>query len=394
MEVELAPVIAMLDESHPDLPTARDLNAYKLGRIQGHNTVIAVLPEIGQNTAATVAIQLLNDFPPIRFGLLVGIGGGVPGQDGEDDVRLGDVVVSRPTDTFGGVVQYDMGKITADGAFQRTGALNKPPKILSAAVGLLRAKHRFEGSKVPEILSQMWEKFPRSKQEYGHPGPASDQLFEVDYSHPSGSTCRNCDKAKLVTREKRLRAEPVIHYGTIGSANLVVKDAITCERLKKDFGLICVEMEAAGLMDSFPCLVIRGICDYADSHKNKRWQPYAAVVAAAYMKELLFLIPTTRLAEVAPASELLQERGMSSSASIACLNHSKKLMTMLDQEADEQSLSEYRARNIQMGSSFNSKNLTTSGRLNQIGNISMGRGELIYRIVAGGGTPRSHGSLS
>ena len=323
MEVELAPVIAMLDESHPDLPTARDLNAYKLGRIKGHNIVIAVLPEIGQNTAATVAIQLLNDFPSIRFGLLVGIGGGAPGQDGEDDVRLGDIVVSRPTNTFGGVVQYDMGKITADGAIQRTGALNKPPKVLSAAVGQLRVKHRFEGSNVPDILSQMWERFPRSKEEYSHPGPASDQLFEVDYSHPSGSTCRNCDKTKLVNRENRLRAEPVIHYGTIGSANLVVKDAKTCERLKKDFGLICVEMEAAGLMDSFPCLVIRGICNYVDSHKNKRWQPYAAAVAAAYMKELLSLIPPTNLAQVAPASELLQGIDTSSSASIACLNHPK-----------------------------------------------------------------------
>jgi hypothetical protein len=45
------------------------------------------------------------------------------------------------------------------------------------------------------------------------------------------------------------------------------------------------------LMDSFPCVVIRGICDYADSHKNKRWQPYAAVTAAAYAKELLLTIP-------------------------------------------------------------------------------------------------------
>ena len=49
-------------------------------------------------------------------------------------------------------------------------------------------------------------------------------------------------------------------------------------------------MEAAGLMDNFPCLVIRGICDYSDAHKNKKWQPYAAATAAAYAKELLGVI--------------------------------------------------------------------------------------------------------
>ena len=48
--------------------------------------------------------------------------------------------------------------------------------------------------------------------------------------------------------------------------------------------MLCFKMEAAGLMDDFPCLVVRGICDYADSHKNKQWQGYAAATAAAYAK--------------------------------------------------------------------------------------------------------------
>ena len=41
-------------------------------------------------------------------------------------------------------------------------------------------------------------------------------------------------------------------------------------------------------MNHFPCLVIRGICDYSDSHKNKEWQGYAAMAAAAYAKDLLY----------------------------------------------------------------------------------------------------------
>ena len=86
------------------------------------------MPQTGNNSAALVATQLLNDFPSIRFGLLVGIGGGMSGRNGEDDICLGDVVVSKPTDTFGGVVQYDMGKVTTNSVFQRTGSLAKPPE--------------------------------------------------------------------------------------------------------------------------------------------------------------------------------------------------------------------------------------------------------------------------
>lgn len=114
MGIELAAAQGMLDEIHDSPPVSRDQNAYTVGRIGDHHVVVAVMPEIGNNAAASVATQLLNDFPSIRFGLLVGIGGGVPGKD---DVRLGDVVVSQPTDTFGGVVQYDLGKRLDGGRF-------------------------------------------------------------------------------------------------------------------------------------------------------------------------------------------------------------------------------------------------------------------------------------
>ncbi len=114
MGVELAPVEAMLDEMHQSLPTSRDNNSYTLGRIGAHNIVFSVMPEIGNNSAATVATQLLNDFASIRFGLLVGIGGGIPGDD-EDDIRLGDVVVSKPTATFGGMCSLIGGRFTPMG---------------------------------------------------------------------------------------------------------------------------------------------------------------------------------------------------------------------------------------------------------------------------------------
>jgi hypothetical protein len=65
-----------------------------------------------------------------------------------------------------------------------------------------------------------------------------------------------------------------------------LKVGVTREKLRQESGTICLEMEAAGLMDNFPCLVIRGICDYSDTHKNKNWQPYAAATVAAYAKEV------------------------------------------------------------------------------------------------------------
>lgn len=149
MGVELAPVQAMFDRTHPSLPTQRDQNHYTLGEIEGHNIVIAVLPEIGTNAAATVAIQLLNDFPSVRFSLLVGIGGGVPDkEDGRDDIRLGDVMVSKSTDTFGGVIQYNIRKHTAV-IFKRIGTLNKPPAILRSTIQILLTRYKRERSCIP-----------------------------------------------------------------------------------------------------------------------------------------------------------------------------------------------------------------------------------------------------
>jgi nucleoside phosphorylase len=303
MGVELAPVEGMLDEIHKSLPTNRVHNVYTLGEIGGHNVVVAVMPEIGNNTAAAVATQLLNDFPSIRFVLLVGIGGGVPSATGESDIRLGDVVVSQPTDTFGGVVQYDLGKRLVDGRFKRTGQMNKPPAFLSASVRKLQAQHyRQGGNRIFIYLSEMIQRNVRMQAQYSFPADHQDQLFLPSYAHQPGATCGPCDPSQTVSRPVRPDHQPRIHYGTIGSANMVVKDSATRDGLKKDMDILCVEMEAAGLMNSFPCLVIRGICDYADSHKNKRWQPYAAAVAAAYMKELLMVIPAQRVVQMRSAA--------------------------------------------------------------------------------------------
>lgn len=130
LAIEKAAVVAMLDETHPKLRKEKgDDNEYTLGRIGLHSVVIACLPAgiMGVGAAATVAKDMLRSFT-IKFGVMVGIGGGVWSK--KDDIRLGDVVVSQLTGTHGGVVQWDFGKTEKDGKFRRTGSLDKPPPVL------------------------------------------------------------------------------------------------------------------------------------------------------------------------------------------------------------------------------------------------------------------------
>jgi nucleoside phosphorylase len=305
LDTELAAAQEMLDEEHEDLEhDSHDDNLYSLGSIAGHNVVIVCLPagRIGNNPAAAVASQLRTAFKGIRFGLLVGIGGGVPSE--ETDVQLGDVVVGLPHKTHGGVVQYDFGKSTPDG-FERTGHLNAPPTILLNAVQLVRAKARRGRSTLPEHLARL-ERIP----DFARASAGVDTLYKAGYNHEEGPTCRSCAADQQVERNARTSKVVVVHYGTIASGNRVMKGAKERDRISAELGgVLCFEMEAAGLMDSFPCLTVRGICDYADSHKNKRWQPYAAAVAASYAKEVLAVIPAADVAKVQTIDQALNSVG-------------------------------------------------------------------------------------
>ncbi|KAM0249501.1 hypothetical protein ACHAQJ_009049 [Trichoderma viride] len=137
---------------------------------------------------------------------------------------------------------------------------------------------------------------------FAHPGEGQDMLFDPEYDHPdTEETCSNCDLRRLIERPARVGRNPVIHYGLIASGNQVIKDGRIRDKLVQELGVLCFEMEAAGLMDNFPCLVIRGICDYSDSHKNKQWQNFAAVTAAAYAKELLSVVHASQVADTPPA---------------------------------------------------------------------------------------------
>ena len=298
---------AMLDEEYNSLPyDARDSNAYKLGRIGVHNVVMASSPlgYYGTTAAAVVLRDMLWSFPSIKVVLLVGIGGGVPSL--AQDVRLGDVVVSVPSSTSSGFIQYDSGKAHLQGTVQRTGILSQPPPVLLEAVSRLRFEHAIDEPELGRCVLETLIRNSRLRPAFSFPGHDRDLLFEAAYTHPwTERDCSSCDPSRLVQRRERQSAIPEVHYGSIASGNKVIKDAVARDQISHELGALCFEMGAAGLMDGLPCLVIRGIADYSDSHKNKEWQGYAALTAAAYAKVLLHFVPEQDLKTNVAASEVL-----------------------------------------------------------------------------------------
>ncbi len=277
----------------PETSAINDNNTYAFGSIRGHHIVIGCLPDsqYGTNSAASVARDMVRSFPNLRFALMVGIGRGAPTP--QRDIRLGDVVVSRPQGTLGGVVQYDLGKQLPGGGFKRTGQLDAPPSLLLGAIPEMRRRQEdpTEPDGIAEHLKRMAD-MPTFRR------PPVDRLYRADYDHQGGESCGTCDAEGLVKRPLREdNRATIVHYGTIASGNSVVKSAKERDRFATDpeLNVVCFEMEAAGLMNNFPCLVIRGICDYCDSHKNDEWHNYAALAAAAYARELLHVLKPVRV---------------------------------------------------------------------------------------------------
>ncbi|KAB8338698.1 hypothetical protein FH972_021643 [Carpinus fangiana] len=289
----------VLDDVHEKLQSKPHETTYILGRIDVHNVVVACLPTMGTTAAARCVARLEDGFKSLRFILLVGIGGGVPTKT---DIRLGDVIVSAPTKKYGGVLQYDYGtKFQTEHLEIRPSALGRPSELLVTAIAAMNTRYTqsSDGKTIGEVLhhytTMLGEKFPQMQSVRR---PRRDQLFAASYRHLDDDlACDkcNCDAVNVVNRPLRSDAYPRIHAGLIASGNEVMRDAIERDRMAHETGVLCFEMEAAGLQTSLGWLVVRGVCDYCDSHKNKDWQDYAAAVATAYAKELLKVVPGSEL---------------------------------------------------------------------------------------------------
>lgn len=320
LQIEFGAALACLDAIHEDMPPIPgDFNKYRFGQIGSHNIVIGSLPKgrQGPAPAAELAVNMTRSFPQIRFIVLVGIGGGVPSID--HDIRLGDVAVSIPSGTQSGVMQFDMGKRLQYGAFRRTGYLSGPPTVILTGLVSLEKKTETQGHGIEHNTQSILAKNPQLRNRYSRPDSSSDRLYLSSYTHVSHGPCELvCDAVYEIARRKRNEDDdsPAVHYGVIASGNVRVMDAsFRDELLAQEKDVICFEMEAAGVMNSFPYIVIRGISDYCDSHINQQWQGYASLSAAVYARALLREIPPTRRLKVQQFSSLVRSRYMNGQTS-------------------------------------------------------------------------------
>ncbi|KAL2813561.1 hypothetical protein BJX63DRAFT_215894 [Aspergillus granulosus] len=290
-----------------------DSNTYTLGRMGRRHAVLVHLPGMGKSVASQAASSIRSTYPNIKLALVVGICGGVPYKNGHEEIILGDIVVSD------GIVQHDFGR-RVPGAFLRktsvTEELGRPNVAIRGFLSKIKttmARKRI-GSNVEKYLNVINQGLGNAR----YPGIKQDELFQSTYRHKhhdpvactscahsaDGTVCDEvfdlschqlkCHKDNLVQRKRLQTAliqghtpSPAIHLGLIASGDTVMKSGQDRDLIAMQDNVIAFEMEGVGVWDSLPCLVVKGVCDYADSHKNKIWQPYAAATGAACMKALL-----------------------------------------------------------------------------------------------------------
>ncbi|RSM04103.1 hypothetical protein CEP52_007075 [Fusarium oligoseptatum] len=301
-----------------------DPNTYTTGRIGSSNVVLALLSRMGKTSAASAAASISMSYSGLRMALLVGICGAAP-RNGENEILLGDVVISSS------VIEYDFGRqypdkfIRKDTLQDSHGRPNKDIRSLLVTLETDRGLDRLEQGTI-SFLQTLQAAVSKTKHrgKYGYPGTLEDTLFETSHRHKHhgspncacrdcfndsdpvcekaiNSSCVNlgCNNGPVVDRE-RLRAKqraerdgestaqhPTVHIGLVASGDKVMKSAAERDRLSKEEGVIAFDMEGAGVWEELPCIIVKGVCDYADSHKNKKWQRFAAATAASAAKALL-----------------------------------------------------------------------------------------------------------
>ena len=310
---EFSAVEVMLDQ-HDDITVPGDSARYTVGNIGSHPVVVTLLPKMGNNLASAVSSNLLRSFPNIGDILMVGIAGGVPDpNNAENHVRLGDIVVSMDA----GVMQFDFGKleqVVHEGESPREHftirASDLPPSArLQQAVRFLEARRIRK--------ERPWERHivrSTTLENAGRPPNTRDVLYD---SH---------DPSRMIPHPKdamRVARQPRLHYGVIGSSNMLLKEPHLRDLLRDEYQVRAIEMEGSGIASATwmssnaGYLLIRGICDYCDSHKNNIWQGYAAVVAAAYARALIESIPVDiALSATRQQSEVQQNKPGERSISI------------------------------------------------------------------------------
>jgi Nucleoside phosphorylase len=282
LEEEYTAVWAMLEhartERHGDSKMWR---TFVVGQVrtepnEGHVVVLSKLPRMGNNAAAVRATMLQQIFPTIQTIIMVGIAGGAPDPTkAEDDIRLGDVVFCNAY----GAIQYDNKKQTLKKVVNR--ASNFPPDPILLDI----ADHLKAGQRMGDMPWLKWIERGLSKLEIERPSSSTDILLWPDEQGERVPYIR-------LTNTRRVDGQPLIFAGKIGSANTLLKDYRTRDKLREIHGFRAIEMEGAGVAEAAwnvraTYFVVRGISDYCDENKNNDYHDYAALTAAAFARVLL-----------------------------------------------------------------------------------------------------------
>lgn len=292
LEKEFFAAIQVLDEIYGIghelrlVQSRNDRNVYCMGRIGPHDIIInCPSGSTGQLRASRIVTDMEKTFPSVRFAMVVGIGGGAPHLAIGHDVRLGDVVVGNK------IIMYRSGKRT-DKRF----IINRPSEAAPESFMSLMTNLTFDLMNGPALQSLVEEAASNgSNRQIDYSRPKVDHLFKSDMLHDS----QHCEclhqqplgdklDSKLVSRGSRAQRDLVkIHKGIIGSADQVLRNAQDRDALAVEESILCVEMEAGGVLMHKKAVIIKGISDYADGHKNDTWHDYASLSAAVCAKELL-----------------------------------------------------------------------------------------------------------
>ncbi|EXJ93479.1 hypothetical protein A1O1_01871 [Capronia coronata CBS 617.96] len=332
LTLEADAVNAVFDERWDDKEdvygkAAGDPNAYSTGMVGRHNVVLAHMPGMGPESAARVAANCRISFGGIELALVVGICGASPTTKAGEEIILGDVIISE------GIIPYTSGRqypgqfVRKDSVLDNLGRPNAEIRALLAKLKGRGPRKNLEDNIAKYLAS--WDTELGGTATY--PGVDHDKLYQPRYRHkhqkassscatcaactkPTDSVCEkapelscerlSCDQIYLVPRKRLVVSKseaapairktdqqqivhPKVHFGLVASGSIVMKSGEDRDSIAQKENVIAFEMEGAGVWDAFPCLVIKGVCDYADSHKNKSWQNYAAATAATCMKAFL-----------------------------------------------------------------------------------------------------------
>jgi nucleoside phosphorylase len=324
---------------------AGDTNAYTTGVIENHNVVLAYMPEIGIASASGTAAALRSSFPNIRLALMVGVCGGVPYDiSRKQAIWLGDIIICETP------VHYRFGSQYPEKFKRNTMKDSIGRSSQEIRTILAKLKTPLYHSTLLKDISEYLLIVQQEVSKANHPGSESDKLYESTYLHKHhglgfhviDDECAMGEK-HICSRAQRMNCEelqcaanrlvrcrltdasglrPSVHFGKVGSGDTVMKSAEDRDQIAGEDGVIAFEMEGGGVWDHFPSvLTLKGVCDYADSHKNKQWQYYAAATAAACLKaflkvwvsgdqqpdELLISLPSPRNTNFVGRDQILQK---------------------------------------------------------------------------------------